>query len=118
MTDGSEIRALACSRRGSVRPRAVQGSSVDTFLVTVFVCTGLVASLCRIQPVLRVPQEEQSPRARLLATPVSRLGWTLGHVLFAFSGPIQLPAVWVLPSLMIAALGLAGLMGIRRRDIG
>lgn len=118
------------------------GSAVNTFLAVVLVYTGTVASLYAIQAVLRLRNEEQGHRAEpLLATPVSRLGWTASHLLFAFGGPVilvalagaaaglvrgvathdvarqigellgaalvQLPAVWVLPSLAIAAFGLA-----------
>lgn len=117
------------------------GSAIDTFLAMVLVYTGVIASLYAIQAVLRLRGEELRHRAEpLLATPVSRIGWTVSHLVFAFGGPVvlmaaagvsaglvrgvvthdvaqhiaqllgaalvQLPAVWVLPSIAIAAFGL------------
>ncbi|MGN9913473.1 ABC transporter permease [Phytohabitans sp. LJ34] len=117
------------------------GAAADTFLAVVLVYIGTVAALYAIQAVLRLRGEELEHRAEpLLATPVSRLEWTVSHLGFAFGGPVllmaaagagagvvrgaangdvahhvaqllgaalaQLPAVWVLPGLAIAAFGL------------
>lgn len=134
LDDNAQMRA-AFERLGGAT------SAVDAFLAAVFVYTGTIAAVYAIQVVLRLRAEELGNRAEpLLATPVSRSGWTISHLVFAFGGPVvlmaaagvssglirglgahdvgheivrllgaglvQLPAVWVLPSLTIAIVGL------------
>lgn len=89
------------------------GSSglVDSYLATVMGILGIFAAGYAIQATLRLRAEESSGRAEpVLATPVGRLQWVAGHLLFSLLGPV----------LAIAGAGAAaGLVhGINSDDVG
>ncbi|GAB6900097.1 ABC transporter permease [Kineosporia succinea] len=69
-------------------------SVVDSYLGTVFGICGLVAGAYAVSALLRLGTEEGSGRAEmLLATPVGRLPWALGHLTVALAGPAALMVV-------------------------
>jgi ABC-2 type transport system permease protein len=83
----------------------------DAFLAAIFGITGMVAAAYTVQATLRLRQEESSGRIEaLLATPVSRLRWAAGHLVFALLGT----------ALLLAVAGLAGGLayGAQVNDVG
>jgi ABC-2 type transport system permease protein len=73
----------------------------DAFMSTMLVFGAFVAAAYAVQGVLRLHGEEVDQRAEpLLATPVSRLGWALSHLL------VTLVGVTVLMSVQGVAAGL------------
>ncbi|EXG81741.1 ABC transporter permease [Cryptosporangium arvum] len=72
---------------------------VDAYLAAVFGIMGLTIAAYTVQATLRMRTEEASQRVEpLLATPVGRLRWALGHLAFAVLGT----------PLLLAVAGLAG----------
>lgn len=117
-------------RRYTASPEATM---TDAYLWLIALSLGYVAALYPLLALLRLRAEEQSGRAELLlAHPVSRLRWAAGHLVPALAGSatilavagltmgvatgdplgvlsgtlIQIPAVWVLAGVGIAAFGL------------
>jgi ABC-2 type transport system permease protein len=112
----------------------------DAYLAGTLGLLGLIGSAYAVQAALRLRTEEAGLRVEpLLATSISRLRWTMSHLLFALLGPavalavlgvatglasvgagdlgghltrvlggamVQLPAVWVLAAIAVAAFGL------------
>jgi polyether ionophore transport system permease protein len=71
---------------------------VDSFFAAAFGFGGVVAAACAVQAALRLRAEETALRLEpILATPVGRLRWALGHVAHAAAAP----------ALCLAAMGLA-----------
>ncbi|NUW39134.1 ABC transporter permease [Nonomuraea rhodomycinica] len=117
-------------RRYTASPEATM---TDAYLWLMALSLGYVAALYPLLALLRLRAEEQSGRAELLlAQPVARLRWAAGHLLLALAGSagilavaglamgiaagdvlgvlggtlIQIPAVWVLAGVGVAAFGL------------
>jgi ABC-2 type transport system permease protein len=110
------------------------GGVMDAYLAGTMTLFGLAAAGYAVQATLKLRAEEAAGRAEpVLATAVSRLGWALGHLVFALLGSAfvlavtglatglaygsgfglvpaalaQLPAVWVLAGLAAALIGFA-----------
>jgi ABC-2 type transport system permease protein len=109
----------------------------DAYFTAIFGMLGLAAAGYAVQATLGLRSEEEDALAEpVLATPVSRLRWATGPLLFAALGPaialvtsgltaglahgergdvqrlvaaalVQLPAVWVLVGITLALFGLA-----------
>ncbi|NRQ38303.1 ABC transporter permease [Nonomuraea sp. NN258] len=117
-------------RRYTASPEA---SMSDAYLWLIALSLGYVAALYPLLALLRLRAEEQSGRAELLlAHPVGRLRWAAGHLVLALTGSaailavagltmglaigdplgvlggtlVQVPAVWVLAGVGVAAFGL------------
>ena len=117
-------------RRYTASPEATM---TDAYLWLIALSLGYVAALYPLLALLRLRAEEESGRAELLlAHPVTRLRWAAGHLMLALTGSaailavagltmgfatgdplgvlggtlIQVPAVWVLAGVGIAAFGL------------
>lgn len=110
-----------------------QGALADAFLATMTGLFGMTAALFAVGSVLRLHGEETSQRAEfLLAGPVGRVRWAVGHLVVAFGGSVlitllgglgtalshgrdhglvlgaslvQLPAVWTLTGLAVLLWG-------------
>lgn len=79
--DSPQLQALF-SRVGG------EAELTDTFLATGMGILGLMASAYAIQAALRLRSEEANGLAEpVLATPVGRLRWAFGHLVFAVGGP-------------------------------
>jgi ABC-2 type transport system permease protein len=64
---------------------------VDAYFVTVMAILGLAASAYAISATLRLRTEEETLRAEpVLATSVSRVGWTWSHLAISLGGPAVL----------------------------
>ncbi|GAA0224640.1 ABC transporter permease [Cryptosporangium japonicum] len=84
---------------------------VDSYLAAVFGIMGLTIAAYTVQATLRLRSEEASQRVEpLLATPVGRVRWLLGHLAFAVLGT----------PLLLAVAGLAGGLtyGLETADVG
>ena len=84
---------------------------VDAYLSSMAGLIAIVAAAYATQAVLRLRHEEAAGRAEpLLAAPVTRLRWALGHLLFAFAGS----------ALLLLAAGLCGgvAYGLAAGDLG
>ncbi|GAB3269661.1 ABC transporter permease [Kineosporia babensis] len=69
-------------------------SVVDSYLGTVFAICGVLAGAYAVSALLRLSAEESEGRAEmLLATPVSRLNWALGHLAVVIAGSALLMLV-------------------------
>ncbi|MEV0662765.1 ABC transporter permease [Actinomadura luteofluorescens] len=74
-----------------------QGGITDAYFASIMSMLGLIAAAYAVSATLRLRTEETAQRAEpLLATPVGRLRWASGHLVFALLGPV-------------AGLGVAGL---------
>ncbi|MGI5203856.1 ABC transporter permease [Spirillospora sp. CA-108201] len=74
-----------------------QGGITDAYFASIMSMLGLIAAAYAVSATLRLRAEETGQRAEaLLATPVGRLRWASGHLVFALLGPV-------------AGLGVAGL---------
>ncbi|GAA4506819.1 exporter of polyketide antibiotics [Actinoallomurus oryzae] len=84
---------------------------VDAFTNAAMSLMALLASAYAVQAVLRLRSEETGRLAEpILATKVGRVGWALGHVLFAVVGPAVLMA---LEGVMVGLVH-----GLRSHDLG
>jgi ABC-2 type transport system permease protein len=84
---------------------------VDAFTNATMSLMALLASAYAVQAVLRLRSEETGRLAEpILATKVGRVGWAMGHVLFAVAGPA------VLMALEGVVVGLVH--GLRSHDLG
>lgn len=91
--------------------QAGQGSPAESFLATIVLLTGLLASGFTISSMLRLRTEEQAGRAETtLAGPVSRQHWALSYVTIAVVGSLVVTAF----AGLMAGLGYA----IRAQDAG
>ncbi|WP_235037271.1 ABC transporter permease [Actinomadura sp. K4S16] len=71
-----------------------QGGITDAYFASIVGMLGLIASAYAVSATLRLRTEETGQRAEpLLATPVGRLRWAAGHLVFALLGPVALLAV-------------------------
>ncbi|HEX5496264.1 MAG TPA: ABC transporter permease [Mycobacteriales bacterium] len=139
LVDGSPQVERAVARLGG--QGGGSGDIVDAYLAESIGVAGLIAAAYAIQAALRLRAEETAQRAEpVLATPVGRIRWACGHLLFAGAGSavpllavglgagvahglrtgdlgtqvprlagaalVQLPAVWVLAGIAVAAFGL------------
>ncbi|MEQ4718326.1 ABC transporter permease [Nonomuraea sp. B19D2] len=117
-------------RRYTASPEATM---TDAYLWLIVLSLGYVSALYPLLTLLRLRTEETSGRAELLlSTPVHRLRWAAGHLLFALAGSalillvagltmgliagspgkvlagalVQIPATWVMAGVGILAFGL------------
>ncbi|GAA4909824.1 ABC-2 type transport system permease protein [Stackebrandtia albiflava] len=82
MLDSSEFMQQVIMQMGG------SDEITEAFIASMLGILGLVAAGYGIQAALKPRAEETGLRAeQLLATGVSRLGWTTGHLLFAYLGP-------------------------------
>jgi ABC-2 type transport system permease protein len=66
-----------------------QGTLVEQYLAMSFRILALIAAAFAIQAALRIRSEETSGQAeQVLATPVSRARWAIGHLAVAFGGTL------------------------------
>ncbi|MCO5968544.1 ABC transporter permease [Actinoallomurus soli] len=83
----------------------------DSYAAAMMGIIGMIAAAYAVQVVLRMRAEETAQRLEpLLAAPVRRVRWSIGHLLFAVAGPVLLLAVAGLTA------GLAD--GLRVHDLG
>ncbi|TYB71066.1 ABC transporter permease [Nonomuraea sp. PA05] len=110
-----------------------EATMTDAYLWLIVLSLGYVSALYPLLALLRLRNEETSGRAELLlSTPVSRLRWVAGHLLFALAGTaliltaagltmglvagepgkvlagalVQVPATWILAGVGVLAFGL------------
>lgn len=70
-----------------------QGEMIDVFATGILGICGTLAAAAGVQAVLRLRSEEASGAAEmLLATPLSRVGWMLGHVGVAIASVVLVAA--------------------------
>jgi polyether ionophore transport system permease protein len=82
----------------------------DAYLATVLGMTGIISAAYAVQAVLRLPAEESSQRAEpLLATPVGRIPWALGHLGVALIGTALLD--------LTAGIGAGLAHGLQTHDL-
>jgi ABC-2 type transport system permease protein len=83
---------------------------VDAYLATILGMTGITSAAYAVQAVLRLPGEETGGRAEpLLATPVGRVPWALGHLGVALAGTALLN--------LAAGVGAGLSHGLRTHDL-
>ncbi|GAA2376893.1 ABC transporter permease [Dactylosporangium salmoneum] len=88
-----------------------RGALTDAFLAAIYGIIGMLAAAYTIQATLRLRQEEASGRVEaLLSTPVSRIRWAAGHLVFALLGT----------ALLLALAGVTGglVYGAQSHDVG